>query len=107
MARSNPRRISSSISASRTWSVTQRNPNWRRSRCRRMRSAAAERVAGAIAGGLVVISVLDLSVPPANCRQNAIHVLAVFGVVLWQDREQLLRGAVPDVRGAILLRVDQ
>ena len=51
-----PLRASASISPLYTSIVTQRNLSRRRSRCRRMRSAAAERFAIAAIDGVVVIS---------------------------------------------------
>src|SRR5262249_59692492 len=53
---SNPFRISMSISVSRNSIIKQRNPCRRRSRCRRMRSAAWERAGGSAVGAIAVIS---------------------------------------------------
>src|SRR5262249_55451101 len=52
----NPMRTSFLISLSCTSIVTQRIPFRRRSRCRRMRSAAAEWAVGSAEGGLAIIS---------------------------------------------------
>src|SRR6476660_1048133 len=72
---SNPTQTSASISVSRNSIVRQRSPSRRRSRCRRIRWAAAERAAGL--GGLAFISVL--------CGSTA----AVFALYAFRKKREL------------------
>jgi len=47
-----------------------------------------------------------LSVPPANCRHNHVRIRFVIWMIWGQDRQQLLRGGMPDVGGPHLPHVD-
>jgi hypothetical protein len=46
-----------------------------------------------------------LSVPPGDWRHNHVRIRFVIRMIWGQDRQQLLRGGMPDVRGPILLRI--